>query len=183
MKLLFLVITLFSFVAGGCYDDNSTPASTEFNNSHTCSIAQLQKFCENGCYNITSDIICVGRVTSSDREGNFYRSIVIEDDSGGLEIKISAKAKKSEIILTVSANGIGIPADKIKTLFKPFAQVENIMTRSHQGSGLGLALVKRLMEVHKGTVKLESTAGKGTTITCTFPQKQLPSKKESHEQK
>ena len=88
MKLLFLVITLFTFVAGGCYDNNSTPASTEFNNSHTCSIAQLQKFCENGCYNITSDIICVGRVTSSDREGNFYRSIVVEDDSGGLEIKL-----------------------------------------------------------------------------------------------
>jgi len=113
---------------------------------------------------------------------NLLSNAIKFTEDGG-KIKISAKAKKSEIILTVSDNGIGIPADKIKTLFKPFAQVENIMTRSHQGSGLGLALVKRLMEVHKGTVKLESTAGKGTTITCTFPQKQLPPKKESHEQK
>ena len=113
---------------------------------------------------------------------NLLSNAIKFTEDGG-DIKVSARADKSDIILTVSDNGIGIPTDKIKTLFKPFAQVENIMTRSHQGSGLGLALVKRLMEAHNGTVSLESTVGKGTTITCTFPQKQLSSKKESHDQK
>ena len=43
-------------------------------------------------------------------------------------------------------NRIGVPKDKIKTLFQPFVQVENVMTREHKGSGLGLVLVKKLME-------------------------------------
>jgi hypothetical protein len=88
MKPLFLAIILFSFVVGGCYDNNSNPPSEEFEEGFTCNMAELRKMCENGCYNITSDIICVGRVTSSDSEGNFYRSIVIEDNSGGLEVKL-----------------------------------------------------------------------------------------------
>lgn len=114
---------------------------------------------------------------------NLLSNAIKFTEDGG-DIKVSAKKGKSNIILTVSDNGIGIPADKIKTLFKPFSQVENIMTRSHQGSGLGLALVKRLMEAHKGEVKLESTVGKGTVITCTFPQKQLTSRKVfSHDKK
>ena len=114
---------------------------------------------------------------------NLLSNAIKFTEDGG-DIKVSAKTGKSNIILTVSDNGIGIPADKIKTLFKPFSQVENIMTRSHQGSGLGLALVKRLMEAHKGEVKLESTVGKGTVITCTFPQKQLTSRKDfSHDKK
>ncbi len=101
---------------------------------------------------------------------NLLSNAIKFTEDGG-QIKLSARQVKYDIVLTVSDNGIGIPKDKIKDLFKPFVQVENIMTRTHKGSGLGLALVKRLMEAQNGTVKLTSTIGKGTTITCTFPQR------------
>jgi hypothetical protein len=59
-----------------------------FSEQANSTIGQLRQLCEKECYNITSDIVCVGRVTSSDRDGNFYRSITIEDESGGVEVKL-----------------------------------------------------------------------------------------------
>ena len=75
--------------------------------------------------------------------------------------------------MSVKDDGIGIPADKIGTLFTPFTQVENIMTRVHTGSGLGLSLVKRLVELHGGHVEMTSTEGKGTTVTVYLPTNRL----------
>ncbi len=75
--------------------------------------------------------------------------------------------------LTCSDDGIGIPADKIKTLFQPFTQVENFLTRAHKGTGLGLVLIKRLVELHQGTVSLKSKEGQGTMITVTFPKNRV----------
>ena len=74
-----------------------------------------------------------------------------------------------EFIIKVSDNGIGIPADKLEMVVKPFVQVENIMTRSHKGSGLGLALVDKIMHLHGGKMDIVSGVGKGTDITLTFP--------------
>lgn len=112
MKLLFLVIVLFSVVASGCYDNNTTPLSKEFEEGYTHNIAQLRKLCENGCYNIISDIICVGRVTSSDKEGNFYRSIVVEDNSGGVEVKLGTYNLSTQypvgLMVSLHLNGTAI---------------------------------------------------------------------------
>lgn len=74
-----------------------------------------------------------------------------------------------ELIVRVSDDGIGIPADKIEMIVKPFVQVENVMTRSHKGSGLGLALVDKIMHLHGGKMDIASRVGKGTTISLTFP--------------
>ena len=112
MKLLFLVIVLFSVVASGCYDNNTTPLPKGFEEGYTYNIAQLRKLCENGCYNITSDIICVGRVTSSDKEGNFYRSIVVEDNSGGVEVKLGTYNLSTQypvgLMVSLHLNGTAI---------------------------------------------------------------------------
>lgn len=75
----------------------------------------------------------------------------------------------SELIIKISDNGIGIPADKIEMVVKPFVQVENIMTRSHKGSGLGLSLVDKIMRLHGGKMDIKSQVNKGTTIYLTFP--------------
>ncbi len=77
--------------------------------------------------------------------------------------------EENEIVFQVKDNGIGIPQEKIKKLFTPFTQVENIFTRAHTGSGLGLSLVKRLVELHGGHVDLQSEEGKGTTVNAYFP--------------
>ena len=98
-------------------------------------------------------------------------------DNGRIEI-IARRNAVHDLRVVISDNGIGIPKDKIKTLFQPFVQVENVMTREHKGSGLGLVLVKKLMESYQGTVSLSSKEGVGTKIVLIFPQKRLVKKKE-----
>jgi len=73
------------------------------------------------------------------------------------------------VTLAVRDTGIGIPPHKIADVMKPFTQVENIMTRKSAGTGLGLSLSKSLMELHGGTLTLESEVGSGTTVTIAFP--------------
>lgn len=75
--------------------------------------------------------------------------------------------------VAVRDTGIGIPANQIAHVLKPFTQVENIMTRKHAGTGLGLPLSKSLMELHGGSLTLESEVGSGTTVTIAFPRERL----------
>lgn len=82
------ILTLLLLVLGGCFDNHNTPDNKPFLAQANTSIAHLQQLCKDECYTITSDMVCVGRVTSSDYEGNFYRSMVIEDETGGVEIKL-----------------------------------------------------------------------------------------------
>ena len=98
----------------------------------------------------------------------FSNAIKFTESNGKIEIDAHL-LRTGELQISVRDDGIGIPSDKIKQLFQPFSQVENVMTRRHQGSGLGLVLVKRLVELQQGKVGLESTVGKGTTIIITFP--------------
>ena len=77
------------------------------------------------------------------------------------------------VTLVFEDDGIGIPPDKVNILFQPFTQIENILTRSHQGSGLGLVLVKKMVILHQGTVRLESEEGKGTKLIIHFPAERI----------
>ncbi len=63
--------------------------------------------------------------------------------------------------------------EDIPKVLEPFVLTENIMTRSHEGSGLGLPLSQRLAEMHDGTLDIESKAGKGTSVTVRFPPKRI----------
>jgi len=88
----------------------------------------------------------------------------------GGKITVSVQlSDKNELEISVTDNGIGIPADKMKDIAKPFVQVENIMTRTHKGSGLGLSLVDRIMQLHGGKMQIVSEFGKGTTVSLQFP--------------
>lgn len=71
--------------------------------------------------------------------------------------------------LTVTDTGIGLSETELAMLFKPFAQVDNAYTRQCEGTGLGLALVKGLVELHGGSVEIESDTDIGTAITAHFP--------------
>lgn len=73
------------------------------------------------------------------------------------------------LCLEVKDTGIGIAKDKWKLLFRPFQQVDASLTRQHDGTGLGLALTKRLAELHGGTVSLESTENQGSTFRVWLP--------------
>ncbi|MEK6967572.1 MAG: ATP-binding protein, partial [Nanoarchaeota archaeon] len=65
--------------------------------------------------------------------------------------------------------GKGIEKGNIEKLFEKFYQVDDYMTRTHRGTGLGLTIVKRLVELHKGTISVESQIGQGSKFTVILP--------------
>ncbi|MGB5289541.1 MAG: ATP-binding protein, partial [Ignavibacteriaceae bacterium] len=71
--------------------------------------------------------------------------------------------------LKITDTGIGIPEERIEKIFDRFYQVDSSHTREHEGTGLGLALTKELIELHKGEISVESAEGKGTTLLIRLP--------------
>ncbi len=87
----------------------------------------------------------------------------------GGSVSIDCTEKKDYISIKVSDTGIGIPANKLASITKPFEQVSSHYTREHEGTGLGLAITKELMEMHGGILHIDSTVNVGTTVTARFP--------------
>jgi signal transduction histidine kinase len=80
-------------------------------------------------------------------------------------IRISASRLKSQSIgVAISDTGIGIPEEKMQEIYSPFTQVDMSSTREHQGTGLGLAVARTIIEAHDGKITLKSKFGKGTTF-------------------
>jgi cell cycle sensor histidine kinase DivJ len=89
-------------------------------------------------------------------------------ESGGV-VSMDAALEGRMLKLTVSDTGIGIAADQMEFLGQPFMQVQNEFTRSHEGTGLGLSLVKGLVALHGGTFAITSRPGEGTVVTIMLP--------------
>jgi PAS domain S-box-containing protein len=73
------------------------------------------------------------------------------------------------MVVEVADTGIGMSADEVEVALTPFGQVENAYTREVAGTGLGLPLVKSMVEAHQGRFEIESAPGKGTTVRLFFP--------------
>ncbi|NLC38614.1 MAG: hypothetical protein GX779_04990 [Clostridia bacterium] len=82
---------------------------------------------------------------------------------------MTAWQKEKEILEWVADTGIGIKEEDQEYIFEAFRQVDGSSTRSHQGTGLGLALAKNLVEMHGGTIWVESRPGLGSTFYFTIP--------------
>ena len=72
------------------------------------------------------------------------------------------------ILFSIADTGIGIPDEKLGSLFRPFTQASKGYTRAYQGAGLGLAICKRLIELMGGSITVESEEGAGTTVYCSL---------------
>lgn len=103
---------------------------------------------------------------------NILSNAVKFTKTGG-HIDIYVQKNKNGVQLVFQDNGIGIAAEKQDSLFKPFAQIENVLTRSQQGSGLGLVLIKKMVILHQGEIFLESQEGVGTKLSICFPKARL----------
>jgi two-component system phosphate regulon sensor histidine kinase PhoR len=92
----------------------------------------------------------------------------------GGNIFVSIADKDSNLIVSVKDTGTGIPTDKQASVFKRFIQIDKSLSRNKEGSGIGLSLVKSLVELHKGTIELVSEYGNGSEFTIEFPAMILP---------
>ncbi|HUX86782.1 MAG TPA: histidine kinase dimerization/phospho-acceptor domain-containing protein, partial [Chloroflexota bacterium] len=86
------------------------------------------------------------------------------------EIRVSLRQKEKHVELAVQDTGVGIPEAALPHLFERFHRVQgNTQARTHEGSGIGLALVQELVRLHGGTLDVRSVVGQGTTFTVSIP--------------
>jgi signal transduction histidine kinase/ligand-binding sensor domain-containing protein/DNA-binding response OmpR family regulator len=91
------------------------------------------------------------------------------DGSVSVELSIKKGATPSAVDIAVYDTGIGIPSDQLQYVFDRFYQVGGASSYEREGTGIGLALVKELVELHRGTVTVASEIGKGSVFTVSFP--------------
>ena len=91
------------------------------------------------------------------------------DGEGGIGMVLLSLPRRA-LEIAVSDTGIGIAPEEQQKIFDPFYQVDGSSTRQHGGAGLGLSIVKRLVDAHEGTVRVESAPDRGTTFFVTLPE-------------
>jgi signal transduction histidine kinase len=117
---------------------------------------------------------CEGIVVQADEEKtrqvlvNLLSNAVKFTPSGG-EIRLACMADDAWVVTTVTDNGVGIPADRLESIFEPFVQVDRGLTSRQEGTGLGLAISRDLARHMGGQLTAESNVGSGSTFTLTLP--------------
>ncbi|MDB4285848.1 response regulator [bacterium] len=101
----------------------------------------------------------VGNAIKFSPSGNVLLEINLESDEGDTVV----------LNCSIEDTGIGIPADQLDRIFDTFSQASNDTTRKFGGTGLGLPISKKLVELHGGEMKIESVIGKGSTFSFTYP--------------
>src|SRR5262249_7354646 len=88
----------------------------------------------------------------------------------GGHIRLTVERREGEVVVTVADDGVGIPAEKLTTIFDMFTQVDNSLERTRGGLGIGLSLVKLLVEMHGGMVEARSAGtGAGSELGGRLP--------------
>ena len=87
----------------------------------------------------------------------------------GGKVKLAANTDGGKVTLAVEDTGIGIPQERMEELFEPFHQLDGSTTRRFGGTGMGLALVKRILSAHGSEIQVHSEIGKGTRVEFTLP--------------
>ncbi|MEV7969533.1 SpoIIE family protein phosphatase [Sphaerisporangium sp. NPDC088356] len=84
-------------------------------------------------------------------------------------IRVALRAEEGHAVVTVADTGIGVPEHELPRLFERFHRIESARSRSNEGSGIGLALVRELVGLHGGSITADSAEGEGTTLTIRVP--------------
>jgi two-component system, sensor histidine kinase and response regulator len=87
----------------------------------------------------------------------------------GGRVTLRAVADQGRIVIDVEDTGVGMRAEDLGRLFKEFERIQSASGPKPEGTGLGLALSKRLVELHGGTIAVKSEPGKGSTFTVSLP--------------
>jgi signal transduction histidine kinase len=112
-----------------------------------------------------------------DRLGQVLRALIDNavkfSDGRGVVLIRARRAENGTVVIEIADEGIGIPADDVPRIFERFFQVDNTATRRFGGTGMGLALVKRVVQAHGATVEVETRVGRGTRIVLRWPERTL----------
>ncbi len=142
-------------------------------------VSSVHIYIENKGLKIIFDTDIEEKIIACDLDGieriilNLLSNAVKFTQRGGrIDVKITDNGKS--IIISIKDTGIGIPKDKQKIIFDRFRQVDKSLTRNYEGSGIGLSLVKKLVELHDGVIKVQSEYGYGTEFVIELPVKQIP---------
>lgn len=103
---------------------------------------------------------------------NLLSNAIKYTDDGG-NIQVSLNKVNQDVIISVKDSGVGIPKEKLELIFDRFGQVNNILSRRCEGSGIGLSIVKSIVEMHGGKIEVFSEVGKGTEFIFNIPIKIL----------
>jgi len=104
---------------------------------------------------------------------NLLSNAVKFTPKGGRVTVTVAIAKDDNLTIEVKDTGIGIAPEDIPRALSPFVQIDSSLSRRYSGTGLGLPLSKKLVELHNGTLAIDSVLGVGTNVICTFPADRL----------
>ena len=96
-------------------------------------------------------------------------AIKFNREEGSVWVRLSKDEASQMLVVEVQDIGIGIPSEKISVLFQKFSQVDSSAGRKYEGTGLGLALTKELIELHGGDIKVKSEEGTGTSFIFRLP--------------
>jgi PAS domain S-box-containing protein len=99
----------------------------------------------------------------------FSNAIKFTPQNGELGLTVEPDKENCQVRLIVWDKGIGIKTENLSRLFQPFTQIDGSLAREYTGTGLGLALVRRLVELHDGSVTVESVFGEGSRFIITLP--------------
>jgi len=84
--------------------------------------------------------------------------------SGGRVVVVVKREGENLVIVSVTDTGIGIPANRLQDIFEPFHQLDGSSTRRYGGTGLGLSLVRQIIEAHGSMIEVQSVEGRGSTF-------------------
>jgi signal transduction histidine kinase len=138
----------------------------------------VTKFTESKGLNIVFDTNIEEKIIACDPEKierivlNLISNAIKFSDEGG-EIFVDVKGKNEFVEISVKDNGIGIEDNHLGMIFDKFKQVDKSLSRNAVGTGIGLSLVKSIVELHDGRINVESELGKGSKFTFCLPSKQV----------
>jgi signal transduction histidine kinase len=122
--------------------------------------------------NIKSDSVIMADPTDMEIIFNNLVSNSVKYNRPGGKAEITIDGNDDDVIIVFSDTGIGIKEEDRKNLFAEFVRIKNEKTRNISGSGLGLSIVKKVIELYNGTISVESTPDVGSTFTVKLPKQQ-----------
>ncbi|WP_438712472.1 ATP-binding protein [Aquimarina muelleri] len=117
----------------------------------------------------TSPKVKIDQILFRSALNNIIHNAIKYTNKGGIIIKIKTKKSKNNVYISITDTGIGIDQDNLKKIFDPFMQESIGLSRKYEGTGIGLSLSKRYIEILDGQIKVTSKIGKGTRFNIIIP--------------